>query len=200
MAKNIAVVSYDTDPTSAGVADAIVFLDTLIGDGYSAELIHQWAFDETNAGTFKKAKFWDKFDGVVITSFYGFWNLRELILSRRPVICANSDYVDDLGLGQNPQEHLSENSFNVVNNAHPIIAGVGLPLGPVNVGDSVFMDSISTLNHNVDTLVATLANQAVLVTHQTHKLAYFGWYRMSQASKGSPLFGLLAQTAKWVFQ
>jgi hypothetical protein len=48
-------------------------------------------------------------------------------------------------------------------------------------------------------LVTTLASQAVLVAHKTHPLAYFGWYRMSLASAGSPRFKLLIQAAGWTF-
>lgn len=197
MPKDIIVVSYDLNPGSALTTDAVVIRNTLNSAGYSAQLVHQWAFNEPDAANFKQAKFWDGVDGIVICNFYGFWNLRELIQAGRPVVCVNSGYVDDLGLGEREQEHISEDSFNVINNSHPITAG--LPLGAIDIGNPVFTDSVSTLNHHVDVLVTTLANQAVLAAHKTHRLTYFGWYRMSQASAGSALFNLLVKSANWTF-
>jgi hypothetical protein len=199
MPKDIAVVSYDLNPASSLTSDAIVIRDTLNSNGYAAQLISQWVFNEPNTATFKNADYWERFDGVVICNFYASWNLRELIKAGRPVICVNAGYADDLGLGEHPQEHVSEDVFNVINNTHPIIVGAGLPLGTVDVGSPVWIDSITTFNHYVDVLMTTLANQAVLVAHKTEPLSYFGWYRMSQASAGSQLFRLLVQTANWTF-
>jgi hypothetical protein len=199
MPKSIAVVSYNLDPSSDLTADAIVFRDRLNSAGYSTQLVHQWAFNEPNASMFKSASDWRKYDGVVICSFYQFWNLRELVRAGRPVLCANVGYADDLGLGEHGQEHLSEDDFNVIETTHPITGGAGLPLGPINVGSAVWADSISTLNHHVDVLVTTLASQAVLAAHKTEPLAYWGWYRMSQASSGSALFTLLLDAASWLF-
>jgi hypothetical protein len=199
MPKDVAVVSYDLDPTSSLTSDAVVIRDTLNRSGYSAELIHQWSFDETNSSTFKSAEYWEKWDGIVVCNFYDFWNLRELIQARRPVLCVNVGYVDDLGVGERRQTEVFENAFNVVNNTHPITAKAGLGLGPINIGAPVWVDSILTLNHHVDVLITTLANQAVLVAHKTQPLTYFGWYRMSQASAASPLFKLLVQAANWTF-
>lgn len=197
MPKDIAIVSYDLNPGSALTQDAVVVRDQLQSAGYNAELVHQWSFDETNAGTFKSAEQWEKYDGIVICNFYSFWNVRELVKASRPVLCLNDGYVDDLGLAEVEREHASEDKFNIVNNTHPITAG--FPLGVLDIGDPVFFDSVSTLNHHVDVLVTTLASQAVLVAHKTHPLAYFGWYRMSQASVGSSLFKLLVQAANWTF-
>jgi hypothetical protein len=199
MPKDIAVVSYDLNPTSSLTTDAVVIRDHLNNNGYSAQLVNQWVFNEPNAAFFKNADYWEKFDGVVICNFYVSWNLRELIKAGRPVMCVNAGYCDDLGLGANPAEHLSQDVFNVVNNTHPITAGVGLALGTVDIGSPVWTDSISTSNHHVDVLMTTLANQAVLVAHKTQPLSYFGWYRMSQASAGSQLFALLKQAANWTF-
>lgn len=196
--KRIAVVSYNLTPSSALTQDAVVFRDRLNATGlYKAELVHQWVFDETNAATFKKAIDWTRYKGVVITSFYGAWNLRELILSRLPVICANSGYMDDLGLGERAEEHFAEDDFNVVNNSHPITSSGGL--GSVDIAGPVWTDSISPFNHHVDVLVQTLSGRAVLVAHKTHKLVYFGWYRLSMASSGSVAFKWLIRAAKWVF-
>ncbi|HKC64859.1 MAG TPA: hypothetical protein VKB86_14550 [Pyrinomonadaceae bacterium] len=199
MPKDIAVVSYDLNPTSSLTSDAVVIRDTLNSNGYAAQLISQWAFNEPNTANFKNADYWERFDGVVICNFYVSWNLRELVKAGRPVICVNAGYADDLGLGEHQQEHVLEDVFNVVNNTHPIMVGAGLPLGTVDVGNPVWLDSIATFNHYVDVLMTTLANQAVLVAHKTQPLAYFGWYRMSQASSGSQLFKLLVQTANWTF-
>lgn len=199
MPKDIAVVSYDLNPSSSLTSDAVVIRDQLNGGGYSAELVHQWVFDETNSSYFKKAEYWERYDGVVVCNFYGSWNLRELIRAGRPVMCVNAGYADDLGLGERQQEHVSQDVFNVVNNTHPITAGAGLPAGTVDIGDPIWVDSISTFNHHVDVLMTTLANQAVLVAHKTQPLTYFGWYRMSQASAGSLLFKVLAQAANWTF-
>jgi len=197
MPKDIAVVSYDLNPASAMTTDAVVIRDQLNGGGYSAELVHQWSFDETNAANFKKADFWEKYDGVVICNFYGSWNLRELIRAGRPVMCVNAGYADDLGLAESLKEHASQDGFNVVNNTHPITAG--LALGVIDIGDPVWFDSVSTFNHHVDVLVTSLANQAVLVTHKSQPLSYFAWYRMSQATSGSILFKLLLKAANWTF-
>lgn len=199
MAKDIAIVSYNLSPSSSLTQDAVVFRDTLNSNGYSAQLVHQWAFDESNSSYFKSERDWERYDGIVICGFYGFWNLRELIRSGRPVICANNGYVDDLGLGERLQENISEDDFNVVNNSHPIISGSGLSLGSLDIGNSVWVDSISTHNHYVDELITTLANRAVLAAHKEYPLVYFGWYRMSQASSGSALFRLLVQSANWTF-
>ncbi len=199
MPKDIAVVSYDLNPASSLTADAVVIRDTLNSNGYSAQLVTQWVFNEPDIGNFKKAEYWEKFDGVVVCNFYGFWTLRELIRAGRPVMCVNSGYADDLSLGEQEKEHVSQDVFNVVNNTHPITAGAGLALGTIDIGNPVWVDSISTFNHYVDVLMTTLANQAVLVAHKTQPLTYFGWYRMSQASAGSPLFKLLVQTANWTF-
>lgn len=198
MPKNIAVVSFAVG--SPGVTtDETVIRDKLNSVGYSAQLVHQWVFNEPNATNFKKADFWAQFDGVVICSFYGFWTLRELIRANRPVMCLNAGYADDLSLGEREREHLSQDVFNVVNKTHPITAGAGLALGAIDVGNPVWFDSISTSNHHVDVLITTLANQAVLVAHKTQPLSYFGWFRMSQASAGSQLFKLLVQAANWTF-
>jgi len=56
-----------------------------------------------------------------------------------------------------------------------------------------------TLTADTVVFIDTQANRPVLIAHQTHKLMYFGWYRMSQASPGSPLFKLIVQAAKWAF-
>jgi hypothetical protein len=197
--KRIAVVSYNLTTSSPLTQDAVVFRDTLNATGlYDAELVHQWAFDETQGPpTFKPALHWTRFQGVVICNFYRNWNLRELILSQLPVICANDGYADDLGIGEAPQEHLSEDDFNVVNNTHPITSGTAL--GSIDVGSPIWTDSVSTHNHHVDVLVQTLGGRAVLTAHKTHKLVYFGWYRLSQASSGSPVLKWLTKSAQWAF-
>src|SRR5271165_278908 len=197
-AKRIAVVAYSLDKNDPLTADAIVFRDTLIKAGYKAELVPQSSFDETDATHFKTAAAWKRYDGIVICGFYVFWNLRELTLSQRPVICANIGYVDDLGLGEDQQEHVSEHLFNVVA-AHPIIASAGLALGGLDIGSAVWLDSTFTLDHLVNVLITTPANKAVLIAHKTHKLVYFGWYRMSAASPASALFKLIVSAAKWAF-
>jgi hypothetical protein len=199
MPKDIAVVSYNLDPAASLTQDAIKFRDTLNANGYSAQLVHQWSFDETNAAQFKPESFWEQYDGVVICSFYGTWNLRELIRAGRPVICANAGYADDLGLAEQLMEHFPEDEFNVVNATHPITAGVPLPLGTVDIGTDVWTDTVSTFNHHVDVLVTTLANRPVLVAHKTKPLVYFGWYRLSQATAGGAAFKLLVQSANWAF-
>jgi hypothetical protein len=199
MPKDIAVISYNLSPSSSLTADAIVFRDTLNSNGYSAQLVHQWAFREPDSSSFRSEGDWERFDGIVICNFYGFWNLRELIRSGRPVVCVNSSYTDDLGLGERLQEHISEDDFDVVDNSHPITAGAGVSVGSIDIGSPVWVDSISTHNHHVDVLVRTLANRPVLVAHKTHQLVYFGWYRMSQASSGSKLFDLLVHSANWAF-
>jgi hypothetical protein len=196
--KRIAVVAYDLNPGDPLTADAVVFLDTLNKAGYAADLVPQSWLNETDQATFKHATAWMDFDGIVICGFYSFWNLRELILSQRPVICANIGYVDDLGLGEDQQEHVNEHLFNVVA-SHSIITGAGLAPGGLDIGNGVWLDSTLTIDHRVDVLITTQANKAVLIAHQTHKLVYFGWYRMSQASPGSPLFKLIVQAAKWAF-
>ena len=196
--KKIAVVAYSLLKTDPLTADAIVFRDTLNKAGYNAGLVAQSAFDETNAAHFKTAAQWKTYDGVVICGFYPYWNLRELTLSQLPVICANIGYVDDLGLGEDQQEHVSEHLCNVVA-AHPIIAGAGLAVGGLNIGNAVWLDSTSTLDHLVNELITTPANKPVLIAHKTHKLVYFGWYLMSAASAGSPLFKLIVSAAKWAF-
>ena len=196
--KRIAVVSYGLTPGDPLTDDAIVFKDTLNSAGYRAELVHQWAFDETNSSTFRKAARWRRYEGVVICGFYYFWNLRELILSHVPVICANVGYVDDLGMGEDQQEHIPDHMFNVVA-THPIIAGAGLAPGSLDIGSAVWLDSTFCIDHAVDVLITTQSNRPVLVAHQTHKLVYFGWYRMSQANAGSALFDLITQSAKWAF-
>ena len=197
MPKDIAVISYNLNPMSSLTADAIVFRDTLNDNGYSAELVHQWSLNEPNTSYFKSNRDWERYDGIVICGFYGLWNLRELILSGRPVICANAGFADDLGMGEAIAEHMYEDDFNIVNNTHPISAGFSL--GSIDIGGSVWVDSITTHNHYVDILVTTLANRAVLIAHKTHPLVYFGWYRMSQASTGSQLFELLVKSANWAF-
>lgn len=199
MPKDIAVVSYSLDPAASLTQDAVQFRDALNASGYSAQLVHQWSFDETNPGQFKLESFWEKYDGVVICSFYGTWNLRELIRSGRPVICANVDYADDLGLAERLAEHFTEDEFKVINAAHPITAGAGLPVGTVDVGANVWTDAVTTFNHHVDVLVTTLANRPVLVAHKTQPQVYFGWYRMSQATPGGNAFRLLVQSANWAF-
>ena len=195
--KNIAVVSYDLNSTSTLTADAIVIQNDLIAAGFNAKLITQWAFNEPDTADFKNASFWSGFDGIVICNFYGSWNLRELILSQKPVICINSGYADDLGLGEFAEEHISESSFHVTNNTHPITSGIAL--GAFNIPNAVWLDSISSFNHYVDVLITSLANQPVLVAHKSKKIAYFGWYRMSQAGAGSILNKLLVKTAQWAF-
>lgn len=117
-------------------------------------------------------------------------------------MCTVAGYADDLGLGERLIEHVSEDDFNVVDNTHPITAGAGVagvPLGSIDIGSPVWVDTLSTRNHYVDVLVNSVANRAVLVAHKTHPFVYFGWYRMSQASSGSPLFDLLLQSANWAF-
>ncbi len=197
MKKNIAVVAYDLNPGSSLTSDAVVIQNDLNAAGYNATLVNQWVFNEPNAAYFKNAAYWSGFDGVVICNFYGTWNLRELILSQKPVICINSGYVDDLGLGEYLDEHISENTFHVINNTHPAMGGMAL--GTFTNPGAIWVDSISTFNHFVDILVTSLANQPLLVVHKSKKLAYFGWYRMSQAGAGSVLNKLLVSTAKWAF-
>lgn len=197
MPKDIAIISYNLDPGSSLTSDAVIIRDTLNAAGYSAVLVHQWSLKETDAANFKSADEWEKYDGVVICNFYGFWNLRELIRSGRPVICANVGYADDLGMGEQVVEHISEDDFTVINNTHPIVTG--LPLGSIDVGSPVWLDSLSTFNHHVNNLITTLSNKPVLAAHKTKPIVYFGWYRMSQASAGSQLFDILRRCANWVF-
>lgn len=197
MPKDIAVVSYNVDPTSTLTADAVVVRDVLNQNGYSAQLLHQWSFAEPDTASFKTASEWERYDGVVICGFYTTWTLRELVRSARPVVCLNSGYVQDLGLGEREQEHSSEDDFVVADDTHAITAAAGVTVGPINIGDPVWVDSVSTLNHHVDVLVQSLGGQAVLVAHKTQPLSYFGWYRMSQASSGSQLPTLLLQTVNW---
>ncbi len=189
MPKDIAVVSYNLDPTSSLTQDAVVIRDQLNGAGYKAELVHQWSFDETNSATFKSQDQWEKYDGVVVCNFYQSWNLRELIRSARPILCVNVGYADDCGLAEGLRDHAAEEQFKVIDNSHPITTG--FPLGVIDIGAPVFFDSVSTLNHQVDVLVTTLASNP--------PLAYFAWYRTSQAPAGSLLFKLLVQAANWTF-
>jgi hypothetical protein len=198
MPKKIAVLSYNLNPASS--EDAVAMRDILNSTGYSAELVNQWALNETNPKFFKMSRDWERYDGIVISDFYRFWTTRELILSGRPVVCANVGYVDNLGLGECVVDHTSEDDFSVVNTTHPIMAGTGLAAGSVDIGNPVWTDSISTHNHLVDILVTTLSNNPVLVAHKTYPLVYFGWYRMSQASPASPLHTLLTKSANWAFQ
>ena len=194
--KPIAIVSYSLNNADPLTADAVVFRDTINSlPAYNASLVHQWSFDETSP-QFHSAAQWKAYAGVVIGPFYYYWNLRELILSGVPVICANIGYVDDLGLAEMPVEHVSQHLFNVVK-AHPITAG--FPLGGLDIGGTVWLDSTSTLDHLSDGLITTMTNRPVLVAHKTHKLVYFGWYRMSQATPASALFKLLKQAAAWAF-
>ncbi|MFI5909365.1 hypothetical protein [Dactylosporangium sp. NPDC051541] len=199
MPKDIAVVSYDLDPTSALTTDAVVVRDVLNAAGYSAQLVHQWAFNEPDRSTFKPAAAWERYDGVVICNFYGAWNVRELVRAARPAIVLNVGYADDFGIGETQQEHTAEDVFTVTDPAHPITSGAGLPAGTFNAGAPVFFDSVSTLNHHVDVLVTSLANQAVLTAHKTEPLTYFAWYRLSAAPASSPLRTLLVQAANWTF-
>src|SRR5690349_6082841 len=152
MPKDIAVVSYDLDPTSPLTTDAIVVRDTLDANGYNAQLVHQWALNEPNATTFKSASDWERYDGVVICSFYETWTTRELIRAGRPTVVLNSGYVDDFSLGERAQEHVAESTFVVTDDKHPITSGAGLAAGETSAGAAVFFDSVSTLNHNVDVL------------------------------------------------
>ena len=197
MAKRIAVISYDLDPASPLTTDAVVVRNTLAAAGYQATLVDQGRLNESDPATFFSAAEWIReFDGIVICEFYEFWNLREVICSRLPIICLNSGYVDDLGLGEQSITHTPETACKVVLN-HPITAG--LPIGIHNIGSAVYVDSVSVHDHFVDVLVTTVANNPVVIAHKTHKLVYFGWYRMSSASNGSALFKLLNQAAQWAF-
>lgn len=199
MPKDIAVISYNLNPQSPNTADAIVFQDTLNDNGYSAELVHQWSLKEESS-QFKSNRDWGRYDGIVICDFWGYWNLRELILSGRPVICANRGFADDLGLGafSDSSEHIYEDDFRIINNTHPITAGFSL--GSIDIGTPVFVDSIYTGNHYVDNLITTLSNSPVLVAHKTYPLVYFGWNRyISKASTGSQLFELIVKSANWAF-
>ena len=198
MPKDIAVVSYNLNPNSALTQDAIVMRDLLNNNGYSAELVHQWAFNEPNSTYFKEEREWDRYDGVIISYFYFAWNLRELIKAGRPTICANVWYADDLGLGDRRQEHQYEDDFVVANNTHPIISGLGLS-GNIDIGNPVWMDSVSEHNHHVDVLIRTLGNRAALLVHKEYPQAYWGWYRMSQASPNSLLHKLFLSTANFIF-
>jgi hypothetical protein len=194
--KRIAVVAYSLTIDDPLTVDSIAFMNCLNQSGvYNATLVSQSCLDETSKSYWEAAR-WKRFAGVVITNFYQFWNLRELILAKLPVICANVGYVDDLGLAEMPQEHIIDHQFNVIL-AHPITSG--FPLGGLDIGNAVWVDSTSTLDHNVNSLITTAANRAVLVAHKTHKLVYFGWYRLSFAQPNSPLFKLLLQSAKWTF-
>lgn len=199
MPKDIAVVSYNLNPASSLTKDAVMIRDILNNAGYSAELVHQWAFNEPNSSYFKQEKDWDKYDGVIICYFYTAWNLRELIKAGRPLICANVGYADDLGLGDRQHEHMSEDDFNVVNSSHPIITGAGLGAGTFDIGDPIWMDSVSEHNHHVDVLVRTLGNRAALLVHKEYPFAYWGWYRMSQATNDPILKELLVSTANFIF-
>ena len=200
MPKSIAVVSYDLDPNSPSTADAIVVRDTLNQAGYAAQLMSQGVFDETNAATFKLAAAWERWDGVVICGFYGFWNIRELIQAGRPVLCANPGYVDKFGLGEPPSAGAA-NDLSVVDAAHPIIAGAHLPAGALDIGNPVTPNGTSTGGDQfTDVLIKLLATgQGVLVAHKSHPLSYFGWPQMSQATPGGVLITLLIQTANWTF-
>lgn len=198
--KKIAVVSYDLNPASGLTKDAIAIQNQLQAAGAVVTLVMQWVFNEPNTATFKNAAYWAGFDGIVICNFYGNWNLRELILSQKPIICLNSGYADDLGLGEARVEHISENSFNVTNNTHPIMVMSGMTtLGAFSVPFGLYLDSIYTNNHYVDILTTSLANQPVLVAHKSKKICYFGWYQMSEAIMDPQLNNLLIASANWAF-
>jgi hypothetical protein len=199
MPKKIAVISYSLTSSDTLTADANVFFSTLNNAGYQAELVPQSYLDES-APSFKNTAYWKGFNGIVICNFYYFWPLREIILSQVPVICANIGYVDDLGLAEQPVDHAAIASFTLSNNTHPITTG--LALGSIAIGgsSSVWTDSTSTLDHDVTTLAVTSTTKhPILVAHKKLKLVYFGWYRMSQAPAGSPLFTLLVNAANWAF-
>ena len=197
MAKRIAVISYDLDPNSPPTVDAVVVRDTLITAGYQATLVHQWRLNETNPATFFSAADWLRaFDGIVICDFYQFWNLREVILSKLPVICLNPGYADDLGLAEKQVTYTAETACKVVH-LHPITTG--LAIGTHNLGNAVYVHSVSVQDHSVNVLATTVANNPTLIAHKTHKLVFFGWFRMSSASNGSALFKLLNQAAHWAF-
>ncbi len=196
--KHIAVVSYSLDPADELTQDAIVFRDTLNATGqFDATLIHQWRLNETS-GEFITAQDWKRFSGVVLCEFYEFWNLRELIVSGIPIICANVGYADDLGLAEAEQEELDAHEF-ILTQGHPITQG--FLLGAFSIGQPVWSEATRPFiaDHLVEVLVTTTDAYPVLLAHKTHKIAYFGWYRMSQAQQGSALFKLLVNAAHWAF-
>ena len=202
MKKHIAVVCYDDKtPTDPITANAVVMRDTLNQAGYDAVLVHQWSLDErarSRASPFKTAKDWKRYDGVVLAgSFYYSWPLVELILSQRPVICTNVGYVDDLGLGDAVHEDAAQQYYTVQTKGHAITAGQSV--GGLDVGSHVWMDATWSLNHKVTVLVTTMAGNVVLAAHNKRPMVYFGWYRMTDAAAGSPLFSLLTNAAKWAF-
>ncbi len=199
MKKKIAVISYNLSPSASLTRDAMAVRDRLNGIGYDCELIHQWSLDESNTGYFKFDHEWERYDGIVICYFFGYWDVRELIKSGRPILCMNAHFADNFGLGTRRTEHKSEDEFVIVNNTHNIITSVPLSMGPIDFGNTIWTDSVNTTNQHVDTLVKSLGGQAVLTAHKSRQLAYFGWYRMSQAGSSDTTFRLLETTANWVF-
>lgn len=96
----------------------------------------------------------------------------------------------------------SKNTFRSISLTWPQLtpsSGVGLPVAGLDIGNSIYLDSTFTHDHLVDNLVTTGANKPVLVAHNTHKLVYFSWYRMSADETRKSTVQAVGAIGLWAF-
>jgi hypothetical protein len=200
MAEKILLATYDGSTDSSGVpthSDAAVVYEVMQDLGLEVDVVHQWVFNPNNSMYMNETEH-ERYDGIVYANTYGYWDFTELVASRRPFLTTCSSATPAFALGNGTQEHSNREMFNIVDNTHPITSG--LTLGSVDIGNAMWVDSVSTHNKKVDVLIEGESGDDVLVAHEDKRYAFFGFYRLSQAggSGDVDVCDLLSKTIQWI--
>jgi hypothetical protein len=202
MAERVMLATYSGNTDASGVPidpDAKVVYEVLQNLELKVDVVNQWVFNPTSTLYMKEPDL-ERFDGIIYANTYGYWDFTELIASRRPALIMCADGTPAFGLGNDITDHSYREMFNIVNNTHPITNG--LPLGGVDIGNAMWVDSVRIQNQNVRVLIEGESSDGALVLHQDKRYAFFGFYRLSQAggSGDVDVLKLLKKTIRWVLR
>ena len=200
MAEKVMLATYNGTTDASGApthVDAKVIYEVLQDLELEVDVVHQWVFNPNNTLYMKETDL-ERYDGIIYANIYGYWDFTELVASRRPFLTTCAYATLPVALGNGRQEHSNREMFNIVNTSHSITSG--LPSGSIDIGNAMWVDSVSTHNKKVDVLIEGESGDDVLVAHKDKKYAFFGFYRLSQAggSGDVDVRDLLSRTIQWI--
>ena len=198
--EKVLLATYDGNTDASGVPthlDAKVIYEVMQHLELKVDVVHQNVFNPNNA-LFMKETDHERYDGIIYANTYGYWDFTELVASRRPFLTTCASATPAVALGNGTQEHAYREMFNIVDNAHFITSG--LALESVDIGNTMWVDSVSTHNKKVDVLIEGDSGDDVLIAHKDKKYAFFGFYRLSQAggSGDVDVRDLLSRAIQWI--
>lgn len=146
---------------------------------------------------FLPESFSSDFDVAIINKFNERIDISALISSETPIINNNTEFIDDLQLGERPIKRVGVENVFVEDNTHPIL--VGFQNGPISFWSKILSYSLNSKVPDVDSLVTLGSPEQTLVAARRSKpYVWIGMDGMSQAIKYGEAFRIYDQAVKWL--